>query len=263
MFTLKHLTGLLGFLFSLSILYYNYSYQFNWEYGYHTASHFAQIPNFAAYKSLATRKQAFEHYISQYAVKDNQFMQQMQYSLRYVYQQFLQKHKLSYTQLFWLSLLYGNANTFDPYQKSTWQDLLNHTDIAPANVLLKYSNHNSNNPYIFRQTLNDDFCSWRRSIFSKQPSWLRQPRCFSTSQLLTTMQLLSPSIIYKKFYDLTDAYAYSIFTANVSPAFHEFRRLRQQWRARHPLATSWQMVNNTQTLNPERLYNKRYYMNQQ
>ena len=256
----KHLPNLLGFLFSLTILYYNFTYNFNITYGYHTPTHLVTLPDVANYKNSAEGKQAFINHLTILISQDNQFLQHMHVFLQKTQHKFIKTHQLSYAQLFWLNYLFGTVNELDLYKKSTWQTLLQQTDIVPSNALLQFSHNNAKNPLLLKRP--PSTCVYDDIILSDDTPWLQGPDCYVTRQLLASMVDPTSLIKNQTFPNLANAYANFIFTANVSPAYQQFRNLRDHWRKKHPSATSWQMSTLTETLNPQRMYNKFYYSDQ-
>lgn len=257
----KHPASLLGFLFSLAVLYYNFSYDFNnangYGYGSGTTPHFSTIPRLNHSESKAEQKRIFTQYLTMLVTNDNAFLQKMHDVFLKTHQQFIRTHKLSYLQIFWLNYLYSDARILDLYQKSTWLRLLQQTDITPQNALEHYSTKNTLNPLDIKQFHTS--CIWDSTLLSNLQPWIQAPRCYIAQQLLTLMQKPNLLIHPKKFSSLTAAYRYFIFSTNLSPAYRQFRNIRARWRKKHPDNISWTMQSNIDTLNPQRMNDEKYY----
>ena len=154
MFIIKHLTKVLGFCFAIYILHYNYVLGDRnvLLYGYQAKNQ--RLPDFAQFKNLQIRKQMFFHYLMPYIHSENKILLQAHNNILRLHQLFLQHHKLTLAQLYWLNDYHQDSTQFEPYNKTTWQKLLEQTDTIPSNLLLYYAQYyykQSNFRYIIKK----------------------------------------------------------------------------------------------------------------
>lgn len=252
----KHLLQAAGLIFALYTLHYvttlKHRVLLNYEH-----QKFQERPDLQSLHNLTLQKKIFIQYLTPIIVRQNKFLKKLHNRIIYLHRQFLKSHKLTPNQWHLLNFYYQHAIPFSIYKNKTWLKLLTKTAPAPDNIIMDFARQNfkivnnkhamktDHNPFLLKTT--PTYClDPAYMLLGQNKPWTQLIDCYRPYH--ATLPMLKPDDLqYIQYSSLKAALEDYLWIVNTNPAYRQFREHRNP---SHYL------------LNPDRLYEKKYYMMQ-
>lgn len=264
----KHLTSIIGIVFAIAIFYYNYYENYNKAENYGYDYRYNHAPNLEQYRSANEKQQAFSKFLTPYIKVQNNIFKKLRNKVIFLHQQFLRTQHLTIKQIDFLNDLHNISTPFNPYRDSTWKELASKENIVPPSVLQSTIKNNfgrkkvrpiifnNKNPLLLYGYPHQ--CILSKLILNNNQPWVQESWCYVNVRLSLMINKNLTHLPYMRYGSFKDAFADFIWTVNTNPAYREFRA----WRSEHsPTKPPTEKNENklARLLNPERIYNAKYY----